>query len=224
MFYTYYLILVKAPVSQTPHHITRVNSQNGMGILETIVVVFILSLILPTIGSFLWSGLMINRRISGTIFNQRIARHAMDKLTEEIREITFGDNNQYPLQTCGPLEIAFYSDTDLDAQNEYVHYFVSNNQLFRGIINPVGNPATYPSGNEVQIAMIDDVLNDSSRPLFYYYNSTYTGTQSALSQPISCSVARLVEINFVIDTVIERQPGPFELESMVQLRNLKNNL
>ncbi len=198
--------------------------QAGLSLIEALVVSALFSLVMLVVIAFLGNGFIINRRVVGQIYNQRIARSAIDKITRELREITTGDNNQYPLVECGALSITFYSDYDIDDATERVRYFVEDGQLKRGTIEPVGVPAVYASGTEVVRAIVDDVLNDAGAPLFYYYPGTYSGSGVALTQPVSCSVVRLIEVNFKVDTIIEKQPGPFFLNTKIQLRNLKNNL
>ncbi|HDS11676.1 MAG TPA: hypothetical protein ENN77_02105 [Candidatus Wirthbacteria bacterium] len=199
-------------------------AQSGLTMVETLVMVAIFGLIVPTIINFIWNGFYMNRIVAGQALNQSIARHAMDRMTGELRDMSIGAGNQYPLQICSPLVIEFYSDLDLDGQIEKVRYFIQDYELKRGVIKPSGTPATYDPNTEVVSTWITDVLNDSAHPLFEYYGGNYAGSGVSLSQPVSCAEVRAVGIWFQIDTVIERQPGPFNLHSMVQLRNLKTNL
>ena len=198
--------------------------RSGMTLIETLIVTALFTMLLVVILNFINAGIKLNGRALGSIANQRVARSALDKMNREIREAATGANNEYPLVTCGSLEITFFSDYDLDDVKERVRYFVQDQKLMRGIIEPTGSPLTYVADNEVVKTAFGDILNDSSYVLFKYYNSSYAGTGSSLGSPVSCSVVRLVEIAFKVDTVIEMQPGAFYLTSKVQLRNLKSNL
>ncbi len=195
-----------------------------MTLIETLIVTALFTMLLLVILRLISAGVKLNGRAMGSIANQRVARSAIDKMNREIREAATGASNEYPIVICGTLDIAFYSDYDMDDVKERVRYFVQDRKLKRGIIEPTGSPLTYQTGNEVVKTAFGDILNDSSYVLFKYYNSSYTGTGAALTTPVTCSVVRMVEISFKVDTVIELQPGAFFLTSKVQVRNLKNNL
>lgn len=189
--------------------------------IEVLVVIALVGLIIPTIASFIWRGFEFNRHATGSIFNQQNARRLMDKLKSELREVSPGAGNQYALEVCEPLAITYYADADQDGIIERMRYFVDGRILKRGITEPSGG--TYPGGTEVLQVIMDNVLNDAGYPVFTYFNRAYTGTEAALTTPVSCPEVRAVKIALRLDTVLEAQPGPFQMSSIVQFRNLKNN-
>jgi type II secretory pathway pseudopilin PulG len=90
------------------------------------------------------------------------------------------------------------------------------NELKRGIIKPVGDPAEYPLDQEV-VSIITPYIRNNP-PIFKYYDSQ--------GNEITDSVARLndtklIKVYLVINIDPNRPPDEFELESYVQLRNLK---
>jgi prepilin-type N-terminal cleavage/methylation domain-containing protein len=195
--------------------------QAGLSLIETIVVVAIFGLIVPVILNFLWGSFNLNRRIEGAMLNQRKARQIIDIIKKELREAREGAGNQYPLVTCDANEIIYYADIDEDGATERVRYFMDGSIFKRGVIEPVNGVYT---GQEQIRNIMNNVLNNAAQPVMRYYNSSYTGSGSPLSTPANCGEVRLVQIEFVIDAVLELQPGAFRVSSMIQFRNLKSNL
>lgn len=197
------------------------SAEHGLTLIETLIAVALIGLMIPAIIAFLWGGFNLNRRAQGAMLNQQNARRIIDNIKRNLREVTTGSGNQYPLDSCEALEFVFYADIDENESVEKIRYFLSGEDFKVGITAPAGT--TYPSGDEVVSTPMSGILNSGASPLFEYYNASYTGSGSALSQPVSCSEVRLVRIRFMIDMAIELAPGAFEVSSTIQLRNLKNN-
>ncbi len=90
------------------------------------------------------------------------------------------------------------------------------NQLKKGVIDPTTGPVEYPVENE-QISILSSYVRNSP-PIFEYFDQS--------GQPISDYSARLSEtkvmkVYLVINVDPNKPPQDFELESYVQLRNLK---
>jgi hypothetical protein len=156
------------------------------------------------------------------MLNQRKARQIIDIIKKELREATEGEGNQYPLVTCNANEIVYYSDIDEDGATERVRYFMDGNIFKRGVVEPNAS-GNYTGGEQIRNIM-NNVLNDAGQPVLRYYNSAYVGSGSPLAAPATCGEVRLIQIEFVIDAVLELQPGAFRVSSMIQFRNLKTNL
>jgi type II secretory pathway pseudopilin PulG len=90
------------------------------------------------------------------------------------------------------------------------------NELKKGVIEPVGNPATYPADQEEISIITSYVRNDP--PIFKYFDKDGNEITSA---PFRLTDTRLMKIYLVVNVDPNRPPNEFELESYVQLRNLK---
>jgi type II secretory pathway pseudopilin PulG len=90
------------------------------------------------------------------------------------------------------------------------------NQLKKGVTKPVGNPVSYPQDQE-QISIITSYVRNNP-PIFKYYDENGNElTQSSAR----LENTKLMKTFLVINVDPNRPPNEFQLESYVQLRNLK---
>ncbi len=94
----------------------------GFTIIETLIVIFVFTLITGAL-----SGLLIMAyRNYGYIFQQAQAideaRKGIKTMIKEIREARFGDEGSYPIERADNKEFIFYSDVDDDGDTERVRY------------------------------------------------------------------------------------------------------
>ncbi|MFH0906838.1 MAG: hypothetical protein V1829_01135 [bacterium] len=155
------------------------------------------------------------------------ARRGTYNIARELREAIQSDSGTYLLESCDDFELIFYSDIDKDNQVERIRYFLEDEKLKKGVINPAGNPVDYTE--EEQIDIISYYLkNNEETPLFYFYDKTYSGkeTDLALDSPIPGDLldeVTLIGIKLKIDVNPERAPEILDIETKVQLRNTKQN-
>jgi len=93
-----------------------------------------------------------------------------------------------------------------------------DSEFKRGVTNPTGSPIQYPTDQE-EISIISSYVRNSP-PIFKYYDDD--GNQ-ILSYPSRLIDTKLIKLFLVIDVNPQTSPTSFELESSVQLRNLKND-
>ena len=90
------------------------------------------------------------------------------------------------------------------------------NELKKGVIEPVGNPVTYPADQEKISIITSYIRNDP--PIFEYFDKDGNEITSA---PFRLTDTKLMKIYLVVNVNPNRPPDEFQLESYVQLRNLK---
>ncbi|MFH1036753.1 MAG: prepilin-type N-terminal cleavage/methylation domain-containing protein [Patescibacteria group bacterium] len=90
------------------------------------------------------------------------------------------------------------------------------NELKRGVVEPVGSPASYPLDQEV-ISLITPYVRNNP-PIFKYYDSE--GIEIT-QLPDRLEDTKLMKIYLVVNIDPNRPPNEFQLESFAQLRNLK---
>jgi hypothetical protein len=200
------------------------NLNNGFTIAEAIISVAIISLLVITISTFQRDVFSLNSTLQSSLNAQLDARHLTKVMVAELREISPSSVGSYPISLASSTGITFYSDIDNDGLKDRVRYFLSGTTIKKGTIVPSGNPLTYNVANEKLSTVINDFVASSTLPLFQYYSSAYTGSESPLSQPIDIQAIRLVKVTVVIDRDPGRSPVPLITSSFVTLRNLKDNL
>jgi hypothetical protein len=198
-------------------------SQKGFALIETIVAVFIFTLIIVAIGAFQKDIFSLNGMLTGSIGSQDEARRALKTITVEIRSASMPNNGSYPIETPATASsFIFYCDTDNDSLKERIRYFLDGTILKKGTTKPSGSPLSYNPANEKITELVHYMANGAT-PIFSYYDENYDGTTLPLGTPINVSMIRLLKITLIIDSNSQRPPGPVTFTTQVSIRNLKDN-
>lgn len=200
--------------------------QKGFGLLEIIVVVFLLSVIIMAVVGV--------QRFVGESYRfsfeemQAVeeARGGIDIMAKEIREVQPSENGAYPIVKADDQEFIFYADVDQDGQAERERYFLEETQLKKGVIQPTATiPVDYPQDQE-QVSVVASYIRNGMDPIFYYYNGDWPLVEEGnpLSTPTRLKDTKYMRVFLRINIDPEKIPQDFELSSGAQLRNLKTNL
>lgn len=96
---------------------------------------------------------------------------------------------------------------------------MSQNVILRkGVINPTIYPVTYPSENE-EVTILSQYIRNQL-PVFRYFD----GNGNELPAPARLEDTKLIRVHLIVNINPQRAPQDFELESSVQIRNLKTDL
>jgi len=90
------------------------------------------------------------------------------------------------------------------------------NDLKKGVIDPEGTPAEYPLDQE-KITILSSFVRNSP-PIFEYFDKDGNKIESLPARLVD---TKLMKVFLIIDVNPNQSPPPFELESFVQIRNLK---
>lgn len=200
-------------------------NQNGFTLVE-VLVGFLLLLALGLAITGLNAAISQNQLVVWQNYiNVDQANAYMNNLVRELRTARNADNGAYPLETAGDQEISFYADLDFDNQTEKVRYYLAGTSLFKGIIEPSGQPPTYSSDQEKLIKLTEYVRNGST-PIFTYYNGDWPADteQNPLTSSARLAETELLRLYLRLNTQSEKPDEDFILESYTQIRMLKNNL
>lgn len=145
-------------------------------------------------------------------------------MTREVRNIRQAENGAYALERAWDQEFTFYSDIDLDGRAERVSYYLDGSDLTKSVIEPVGNPATYPE-EQAKIRIAASNIQNGNNPIFYYYNGDWPAdtVNNPLDTPTRLSDTKLLRIDLQANPE-GRDEKNFEIQSYIQVRNLKDNL
>ena len=155
----------------------------------------------------------------------RQAQAGIEIMTQEIREMSTAEDGSYSLALADDNEIIFYSDINNDYLTERIRYYLANNKLYKGVIQPTGDPLSYPLDHEV-VQTIASFTNNGPTNLFTYYNEAYPfdTDNNPLPAPARLIETKLIHLDLIININPHRDPENFLIESDIQLRNLKTNL
>ena len=194
----------------------------GITLVEIIVAVSVFSFLALAITSLFLTSWRYNSIVWEQLKTQNEGRKATQDFVNELRTASQSSIGAYPIEAAATTSVTFYTNIDTDTLRERVRYFMSNRNLKRGVIKPTGNPLTYNSLNEVVTEVAHDVANTTT-PVFYYYDSNYSGAEAALTYPIDVTAIRVIKITLQLDENPNLTPTPFFIESKGLLRNLKDN-
>lgn len=163
-------------------------------------------------------------------FTQQQAIHegqrAFAQIIRDIREIRTGENGSWPIIEALDNSFIFYSDVTNDGRTDRVRYFVEDNQLKKGVIEPSLPPVNYPQEEETVKVIALFINNTASNPIFTYYNGGWPGDM--INNPLPPDQRlynlRLVGVNISINVDSGGQTSAYEINSAVMLKNLKDNL
>lgn len=195
----------------------------------TLVEVLVASVILVTIGIAIIGMQRILTQSQVLVWNAELevdqANRGVQTLVREIRTARPSDLGAFPIELTYDQQLIFYSDIDYDGKSERVRYFLTGPSLKKGVIEPVGFPASYPSANE-KINVISENVRNKAMPVFYYYNGDWP--QDKVNNPLSLAVrvskTKLMRVYLRLNTKDDEPDKDFILESYAQIRMLKDNL
>lgn len=150
------------------------------------------------------------------------ARRGMTQWNRDVKEMTTAEDGTYPIAVIEPHRLGYYSDTDRDAEVEYVEYILATTTMRKFTYQATGNPATYnlttPDSVETLSLYVQNIEQGTST--FLYYDNM--GNQLSSTSPIIN--VRFIQAQLIVNIDPARNPGEFLLRSSLAPRNLKDNL
>lgn len=198
-------------------HVVKKNA--GFTLVETLVVLGIVTIIATAIGVF-QSGVFKNERIARTrILAMEDARLALRRFTEEARNISPSSTGAYPILTADTHAFTFYADIDNDNLKERFRYYVDNGFIKKAVLKPTGSPPVY-SGSE-KVTIVARFAVASPQPIFTYYDTNDT----VLLHPLSVADVRSVKMYIATEVLSSNAVSTttVNMETRATLRNLKDN-
>lgn len=197
--------------------------------VELIVAIAILTMIGLGVVIFQQSVLRSTTILQSNMIAEAQVRRALLHFISEMRIAKPSASGGYPIESAATSSLVFYANIDNATDTERVRYFMAtatsafgNWVVKKGVTKPTGT--TYPTANEKTWIVVFNMKNGTSTPLFSYFDSSYTGTSSALALPISIPSVRMVRMQLLVDPNSTRSPIPSTFMSQVTVRNLKSNL
>jgi type II secretory pathway pseudopilin PulG len=210
---------------EKPVNKNKKNFLGGFTLLETLVTIFVFTLLMGGISILFKTVFTTSTRQTLAINIADQARKVTFNFTNEVRNATTGNDGAYPINLADDSQFIFFSRYGASgtAVNR-IRYYVSSNTLYRGVVAPGGGSPTYNLSTEV-VRPVQIGLANGSVPAFYYFNDTYAGTTTPLVQPVNINQIKFVKINLVL---LKQDTGgtasTFTVNAGTTIRNLKINL
>lgn len=197
--------------------------RKGFSLIEILIVVAIATSIVLVVSNLSGTVTVLNNLVSQELQAKSNVNQTLQIMTEDIQSAEPSANGSYAVDAASTSSFAFYSDPDADGIAEHVRYFLSSSTIYRGVIQPTGTPAAYPTSTEVVTAMVNNVTVPTSTPLFSYYDSSYTGTQPAMTSTAAVQSIRLIGISFSAAAGTGKSVEQQYFGMLVDIRNLRSN-
>lgn len=199
--------------------------RHGFTLVEVIITVAMVSIIFVIASDFIINSMDAQRYISEQNDAIQESRTALKHMISEMREAVAADTGAYPIEMAADNEIIFYSDIDNDEVTERIHYWLVNEHIQRGVIEPTGVALAYIAENETTTTLVSSVRNSVTQPVFTYYDENYPAdtVSNPLVAPVNPTDIRMVELGIFSNVDPIQIPDAHELRSRVHLRNLKEN-
>ncbi|MFA5128249.1 MAG: prepilin-type N-terminal cleavage/methylation domain-containing protein [Patescibacteria group bacterium] len=198
-------------------------NRRGISLIETMVAVALTAVFVVGIASLFTTSIQSRKIIWEQLSTQEEGRKIVQDFATEVRGACYSGTGAYPLEIATSTEVAFFSNIDTDNAIERIHYKLVGTFLNKSIIKPAGDPPSYVTTTETFITMVHDVVYETSTPIFTYYPATYDGTGSAMTSTIFKPYVRMIGIKLQLEERPNFSPTPFNIESKVLMRNLKDN-
>ncbi len=145
------------------------------------------------------------------------AQRGIEGMVKTIREASYASDGAYPIISLATSSMSFYADIDDDPFIERLRFFIQGGALYRGLIDPSGDPPVYT--NPETISQLSEYVRnvEQATDVFKYYD---------LNGNLMTDLSDITELRFVETTVIvninpNRMPNQFTLRSTAALRNLR---
>lgn len=195
----------------------------GFTIIEMLVALSGFALVSVGIVALLTNLITEGNRQQGLLFDTDSARRVSFTLMQELRNTVISNTGAYPLESAAAQSVIFYSNIDGGSDIERVRYYISGTELRKGVVKPTGSPYTYNLGNETTYVVQRNVANGAGA-LFTYYDGSFAGSGSALTQPVNATSVRHVKMDLKISKPGKISSPSFTFSASVTPRNLKDNL
>ncbi len=189
--------------------------------IEILVAIGIFAFLVGAVTALFLSSFRSKDIIFEQLLTQNQGRKVVQDFINEIRSAAYSAVGAYPLVEASSTEIIFYTNQGKSAVRR-VRYFLSNKTLYRGIIEPIGNPPSYPANSEVTSTVAESINNGAST-LFNYYDQNYSGSQNPMIAPVDITAVRIVEIKFQLERNPNLSPTALNMQAQAEIRNLKSN-
>jgi len=196
--------------------------QSGMTLLEMMIAISIYTVLMLAITTSITTLYQYNAYALEQSQEVDNARRGVTQWNRDVKEMTTGEDGNWPISVITEHRLGYYSDTDQDDSVEYVEYVLVDTTLRKFIYNPIGSPATYnkttPDSVEVLSEHVQNIGQATST--FFYFDNA--GNQLTSASPIID--VRYIQMQLIVNIDPVRNPGEFMLRSSLAPRNLKDNL
>lgn len=201
----------------------RQQYKKGMTLVEVIVVSTIFSVVMAVLTLSISSLYRTNAYTMAQASEVYNARHGVQIMVRDIREMTFADDGTFPLARMEDNLVGFYSDIDRDDSVEYIEYeLATTTTLTKRVYNASGSPVSYDTSMPDETIILSDYvqnLNQATSTFYYFDTAGNPATATTSVTDIS-----YIQVKVIVNIDPVRDPGQFMLRGSAALRNVIDNI
>jgi type II secretory pathway pseudopilin PulG len=193
----------------------------GFTLIEILFFIGISSAVLVVAAFFVNNVLSFRPYLENRLTAEGEAGFAIEEFVSHVRAMSQSNVGDYPIVLAEDDTFTFFTDFDKDGIYERLRYYAENGTLKRATLEPLGNPLVYDPANETVRELVHDLTNTA---IFSYYNSSFAGTSSPMTFPVTIADVRMIKMTLSTDVPDEGSDEPFVLSGWATARNLRSNL
>ncbi len=196
----------------------RKNLSGGFTLIETLIVIALTGVVMLALSFLIQYFYKTNAYVLEQSQAVRSARTSVTHAMTDLREASYGADGSYPIAYAGTSTVTFFANLGgaYGTGVEKVRYYLSDATLYRGVTLPASSPPSYALQPETQTLVVQNIRNDSSSPLFSYFDAD----GNLLATPAPVSKVASIHIRVLTDVNPERAPNVYTLDGSATLRNL----
>lgn len=196
-----------------------------MSLIELLIAVSIIAILMGVLSILIIRTFYINRFSIEQGLNASILQNTLKNISNNLREAKQADNGAFMFDLVDDFEIIFYANIDDDNETERLHYYRDGGSLMLGIANPTGDPAVYAQENDEVRVIGYGVVNNSSQPIFHYYNKQYPIDieNNPMNYPVELSDIGMIKIEIFANVQTDQVPNSMHMQTFVRPRNIEHN-
>ncbi len=189
------------------------NYQKGVTALEVIISIAVFAVVFVAVTASVIFSLKSQQHSLESAEILSNARAPLLEIIKDIREASYSDIGDYPINSISSSSVVFFADIDRDANIEKVKYFLSGDSIYKQSTEATGTPLAYPDFGDPKLLAVGVKNSQQNEPLFRFYDKNGSTTENILD-------IASVEVNIWVDINPQRAPFIYNLKALATLRNL----
>lgn len=205
----------------------RKPSKSAFTLIETLVTSVIFGLVLVATANLIIFIFKDSSNDPNALNAVDQAQSAATTFVNQVRDAAYGDDGSYPVYQASTTQFIFFSPygTAGSTTVDRIRYFISTSTLYEGVTAPSGSPSSYNTANEKLTPLVTGVAGNGTSTIFTYYNGSYAGTSSPLSQPVNLNQVTYIQMNIAVQLKeVRGSVATSSIATGAAIRNLKTNL
>jgi len=194
------------------------NKIGGFTLIETLVAVAVFTILMFAVNAIFLSLYKQQNVDVSMIERASRAGRVLENMGKELREMGRGEDGSFSLAVTESQELSFFSDVNSDDISEKITYRLNGTDLEKIIVLP-GDDSSYSGEGELTVAC--EGVQNGAEPIFEYYDNSYSGNEDPMLYPVRILDVKIIGINLDVNTNNSRLSDPLNIDTKVQLRNLK---